>query len=101
MVNGHRVMAHHTLPVRVRVLRYRHTARERYVVQAAAVTAERRGLRHGHHELDAFDQRIHVFLLRQIVRYDTRILERIGAPQQDLAPALGPQQHLQQARTTC
>lgn len=79
MVYGHRVMANHTFPVGVRIPRYRGTAREWYVMQTAVVPAERRGLGHGHHELNTLHQRVHVLLNRQIVGQNPRIHGRIGA----------------------
>jgi len=94
MVNGHRVVSDHAFPVGVRIPRYGGATGERYVVQPAAVPAERCGPGHGHHELDALHQRVHVLLDGQVVGQDPGIHRRVGAPQQYFASALGPQQHL-------
>lgn len=94
VIYGHGVVSHHALPVGVRVLWHGHAPRERYVVQTAAVPVERRGPRHGHHELDALHQRVDVLLFRQVVGHDLRIFERVGAPQQYFASTFRPQQHL-------
>jgi len=79
MVYGHRVVPDHAFPIGVRIPRYRGATGERYVVQATAVPAERRGPGHGHHELDALHQRVHVLLDRQIVGQNPGIHGRVGA----------------------
>lgn len=81
MVNGDGIVPDHALPVGVRVLRYGHAPRKRYVMQTAAVPAKRRRPRHGHHKLDALHQRVHVLALRQVIGQDPWILERVGTPQ--------------------
>jgi len=80
MVYGHRVVPDHAFPVGIRVPCHGGATGERYVMQLAIVSLERRGLRHGHHKLDALHQRIHVLLGCQVIGKDTGIHERVGAP---------------------
>jgi len=94
MVYGHRVVPDHAFPVGICEPGQGGATGKWYVVQPTAVPTERCGPGHGHHELDALHQRVHVLLDRQVVGQDPGIHGRVGASQQYFTPALGPQQHL-------
>jgi len=60
IVRGHGVVPNHALPVSVRMPWHRLTTGERYVMQTAVELAERRGLGHFQHKIDAPYHRVHV-----------------------------------------
>lgn len=97
MVDGHRVLAYHALPVLVGELLDGLATGHRPGVEPGAEPFHRGRLADGHRGLDALPQHPDVIGVREIVVVQQRILSRVVAAEPYTAPALGPQQHREHA----
>lgn len=97
VVYGHGVLAYHALPVLVGEQLDGLAPGHRLGVEPGAETFHGGRLAHRHRRLDALPEHAQVVRVREIVVVQQRVLVRVVAPEQDPAPALGPQQHREHA----